>query len=149
MRNGFLGVCCYQPRHEENVGTLWRSSMSYGASFISTVGRRYVRQASDTSKTDQKMPLLHYRDIDDLIEHLPAHAKLVGLELSERAVPLSKFRWPSNTVLLCGSEDRGIPPDVLDRCHHVVQIESPQPWSLNVSVAGSIAMRDFYIKGLR
>ena len=147
--HGFLGVCCYQPKHEVNVGTLWRSSFLYGASFIATVGRRYTYQASDTPKTPNKIPLHHYRDIDDLVEHLPFSTPLVGLELSDRAVPLSKFCWPSNAVLICGAEDFGLPPKVLDRCHHVVQIESPQPWSLNVSVAGSIALRDRYIKGLR
>lgn len=146
---GINGVAIYQPKHDVNVGTLWRSAFLYKANFLATVGRRYTYQASDTSKTTQRIPLIHYADIDDLIEHLPTATPLVGLELADRAVPLSEFKWPTNSLLLCGAEDFGLPPKVLDRCHHVVQIESPQPWSMNVSVAGSLALYDRYIKGSR
>lgn len=149
LPRGVLGVACYRPKHEVNVGSLWRSSFLYGADFIATVGRRYVYQASDTPHTSKHVPLLHYKDIDDLIDHLPHGCPLVGLELDQRAVPLSKFRWPSNSVLLVGAEDAGLPPRVLDKCHYVVQIESAQPWSMNVSVAGSIALRERYLQGLR
>lgn len=146
---GFTGVAVWQPKHEVNVGSLWRSSFLFGADFLATVGRRYEHQASDTPKTPQRIPLFHYRDIDDLLEHTPRGCPVVGIELSERAVPLSQFKFPSSCTILCGAEDHGLPPKVLDRCHHVVQIESAQPWSMNVSVAGSIALRERYLQGLR
>lgn len=146
---GFLGVVCWQPKHEVNVGTLWRSSFLYGANFIGTVGRRYVQQASDTSKTSQRVPMIHYRDIDDLVEHLPNGCPLIGVELDERATPLSKFQFPPSGVLLLGAEDHGLPPKVLDRCHHLIQIESPQPWSMNVATAGTICLHSRYIQRQR
>lgn len=147
-RVGFTGIAVWQPKHEVNVGGLWRSGFLYNANFLATVGRRYSYQPSDTPKTTQRIPLFHFEDMDDLLAHTPHGCPVVGIELSDRAVPLSKFQFPPSCLLLCGAEDHGLPPKILDRCHHVVQIESAQPWSMNVSVAGSIAMRERYLQGL-
>lgn len=144
---GYFGVGIYHPRHEVNVGTLWRSAHTYGASFIATVGRHYQHQASDTCKTPYSTPLHHYRDADDLYEHLPHGCQLIGVELCERAVPLPEFQHPHNAMYLLGAEDHGLPPWVLQRCHQVVQIPTPGPMSLNVSVAGTLLMHDRYMRG--
>ncbi|WPH57748.1 RNA methyltransferase, TrmH family [Mycobacterium phage WXIN] len=146
---GFAAMVCYQPKHEVNVGTLWRSAFLYDIAFLGTVGRRYEKQASDTPNTPNKVPLVHYSDIDDLVEHLPYGCPLVGVELDERSVPLSRFCHPPNAVYLVGAEDHGLPPKVLDKCHAIVQIETPNPWSMNVSVAGSMVLRDRYLQGLK
>jgi tRNA G18 (ribose-2'-O)-methylase SpoU len=86
------------------------------------------------------VPLHHYADLDDLIAHLPHGCPLVGVELDARSEPLPLFTHPRRALYLLGAEDHGLPPAVLERCHHVVQIPTPQPWSLNVAVAGSIVM---------
>ncbi|MBP2341048.1 tRNA G18 (ribose-2'-O)-methylase SpoU [Saccharothrix coeruleofusca] len=143
---GFFGVAVYHAKHEDNIGTLWRSAKTYDASLLATVGRRYEPQASDTCKAPLSVPLYHYPDLDDLIEHLPQGCPLVGVELDARAVPLPQFRHPLRALYLLGAEDHGLPPAVLERCHHVVQVPTPQAWSLNVAVAGSLVMADRYAK---
>lgn len=151
MTAGFYGVAVWHPKHEVNVGTLWRSAMTYQASMLATIGSRYKPQASDTCRAHNAIPLHHYRDIDDLIAHLPYGCPLVGVELDARAVSLNEFTHPVRALYLLGAEDHGLPAAVLDRCHHVVQIPSPSPWSLNVAVAGSLVMHDRWSKtgGLR
>ncbi|WP_280412587.1 RNA methyltransferase [Nocardia asiatica] len=146
---GYCGVAVWHPKHEVNVGTLWRSAHTYGAAFLATVGRRYTQQASDTCKAPNAIPLHHYGDIDDLIAHLPSSCPLVGVELDDRAETLTTFQHPDRALYLLGAEDHGIPPAVLDRCHYVIQIPSPAAWSLNVSVAGSLILHDRYIKSSR
>lgn len=141
---GYYGVAVYRPRHEDNVGTLWRSAKTYDAAFLATVGRRYEPQSSDTCKAPLSVPLHHYADLDDLIAHLPHGCPLVGVELDDRSVSLARFRHPMRALYLLGAEDNGLPPTVLERCHHVVQIPTPQPWSLNVAVAGSMVMAHRY-----
>lgn len=143
---GFFGIAVYRAKHEVNVGTLWRSASSYGAAMVATVGERYQRQSSDTTKAWRHTPLVHYRDIDDLIEHLPHACPLVGVELDPRANLLTQYAHPDRALYLLGAEDHGLPVAVLDRCHQVVQIPSPQPWSLNVAVAGSLIMHDRFVK---
>ncbi|WP_027500429.1 RNA methyltransferase [Rhodococcus sp. UNC363MFTsu5.1] len=139
---GFFGVAVYHPKHEVNVGTLWRSAFTYNASLLATIGARYEPQASDTCKTPLSVPLHHYDDIDDLIRHVPHRCPIVGVELDARAVPLTDFVHPDRAMYLLGAEDHGLPERVLDLCHYVVQIPTPADWSLNVSVAGSILMHD-------
>lgn len=147
MTTGYSAVAVYHPKTEANVGTLWRSAKSYQASMIATVGpRRYEYQSSDTCKTHKSLPLIKFADIDDLIAHLPYGCQLVGVELSDRAVSLTRFQHPDRALYLLGAEDWGIPDDVLAKCHHVVQIPSPEPWSLNVSVAGSLVLHDRFLK---
>jgi len=144
---GFFGVAVYHPKTEANIGTLWRSATAYQASVIATVGpRRYEHQASDTCKTPMHLPLLKFEDVDDLVAHLPYGCQLVGVELSDRSEPLTKFAHPSRAFYLLGAEDHGLPDPVLQRCHQVVQIPSPVSWSLNVSVAGSLVLHDRFVK---
>lgn len=144
---GFCGVAVYHPKTESNVGTLWRSAMIYQASLIATVGpRRYEHQASDTTKAPLHIPLIKFEDVDDMIGHLPFACELVGVELSDRSVPLTRFAHPDRALYLLGAEDRGLPDDILARCPRVVQIPSPVDWSLNVSVAGSMVLHDRFVK---
>lgn len=51
---------------------------------------------------------------------------------------------PLRALYLLGAEDHGLPPEVLARCHEVVQVPSPSPYSLNVAVAGSLVLYDRY-----
>lgn len=137
---GYFGIGIYHGKTKHNIGTLWRSAYLYEASFIFTVGRRYQKQASDTPNTRQHVPLFEFDTIDDLVAHLPFSCPLVGVELDPRAVPLGKFTHPERAAYLLGAEDHGLPLSVLDRVHHVVQIETPRPQSHNVAVAGSLLM---------
>lgn len=146
---GYSGIAIYHPKTEANVGTLWRSSMNFDVKLLATIGRRYKRQSSDTCKAPLSLPLHHYRDLDDLIEHLPHGCPLIGVELHERAVPLTGFRHPPQAMYLLGAEDHGLPDSVIARCHALVQIPTPTPWSLNVACAGSIVLADRYRKALR
>jgi tRNA G18 (ribose-2'-O)-methylase SpoU len=146
LSTGFFGIAVYHPKHEVNVGTLWRSAMTYDAALLATVGRRYRSQASDTCKAPKSIPLQHFADIDALIEGLPHSCPLIGVELDSRSEDLEYFEHPARGLYLLGAEDHGLPPEILDRCHRVIKVESAEPWSLNLAVAGSIVMRDRYIK---
>ena len=145
---GYFGVVAYQPKHEVNVGTLFRQAFLYEASFVGTVGRRYEKQPSDTPNTPMRVPTFNWKTFDDLKDNLPYGCPLIGVELCEKSVPLNRFWHPPNALYLMGAEDHGLPPKVLEQCHKVVQIPSPKEWSMNVSVAGSIVIWDRYAQGL-
>lgn len=146
MANGFFAVGIANAKSEVNIGTLWRSASLYEAAFIFTVGARYRRQASDTMKTPRNVPLFNFVDIDDLFGHLPNGCPLVGVEMDKRSVPLKDFRHPERGVYLLGAEDHGLTVDQRNRCHHLVQIETKLPQSLNVAVAGSLMIYDRFLK---
>jgi len=142
---GYFGIAVWMPKHEVNVGSLWRTADSYGAAFLGTVGRRYRHQSSDTGRAEIHTPLVHYRDLDDLIEHLPKGCPLIGVELDPRAIPLDRFAHPLRGLYLLGAEDHGLPTEVIDRCHYLVEIAAVTHNSLNVAVAGGIVIHSRYV----
>ncbi len=142
---GFFGVGIYHPKHEVNQGTLWRSAFAFGANFAFTVGQRFKKQASDVPRAWHHVPMYHYRDLDDLVEHLPHDCMLVGVELDERSHPLDRFVHPERCCYLLGAEDHGLPPAVIERCHALVQVPGLKT-CLNVATAGSLVMYDRHIQ---
>lgn len=141
---GYFGVVAYSPRHDTNIGTLWRSASTYDAAFIATIGARYIRQPGDTPKTPLHTPLWSFDTFDDFIGSMPTECKLIAVELATNSIPLPDFDHPERAVYLLGAEDTGIPAGILDQCDDVVQIPTPARWSLNVAVAGSITLASRY-----
>ncbi|NMP14942.1 RNA methyltransferase [Thalassotalea sp. Y01] len=138
--DGFFGIGIYNNKEQVNLGTLWRSAYILGASFIFTVDSKYKKQGTDVVNAWQKIPLFHYRDMDDLITHLPYDTRLVGVELDDKAMDIIDYQHPFRCVYLLGNEQSGLPSDAISRCHELVKL--PGDYSLNVSVAGSIVLYD-------
>ncbi len=144
---GYYGIGVYRSKTEANVGTLWRSAFSLGASFIFTVGRRYPHQPTDVTKAWRHIPLLEYADLDDFLAHRPLDCPLVGVELCERAEPLETFCHPERAIYLLGPEDGSLSTAALDACQYIVQFDSR--YCLNVAAAGTVVMYDRQSKARR
>lgn len=144
MQRGYFAIGMQLPKHECNVGTLWRSADLLGAAFIFTIGKRYKHQASDTMKSWHNVPLFEFESVDELIDHLPYSCPLVGVELADRAYRLENFVHPERAAYLLGAEDCGLTKAALDACHAIVQL--PGRYSMNVASAGSIVMYDRLVK---
>ena len=140
IEKGFFGIGIYQPKRGENIGTLWRSAYILGASFIFTVDKKYKRQPSDVLKSWRHIPLYHYDTISELYKALPYDSRLVGVEMGETSTILKDFEHPTRAVYILGSEDNGLPENIIEKCHALVRLEGNH--SLNVAVAGSILLHD-------
>ena len=143
-KRGFFGIGIYNPKTETNVGTLWRSAHNFGAAFIFTIGKRYRREPSDTTKAWRSIPLLTFDTVTDFRIHIPLDTRIIGIEQTPRSRPLANWIHPDRVIYLLGAEDFGLPSDVLDLCNAVVAIESPM--CFNVAAAGSIVMYDRAVK---
>lgn len=141
---GFYGIGIVGSKTPLNVGTLWRSAFSLGASFIFTAGRRYPRQASDTVKAWRHVPLIEFADVEALWEAIPYDCVPIAVELDQRARPINNYVHPERAIYLLGAEDHGLPKFALDRARDVIQL--PGAYCLNVAVAGSIVMYDRAVK---
>jgi tRNA G18 (ribose-2'-O)-methylase SpoU len=146
MPRGYFGIGICGGKTPENLGTLWRTASLYDAAFVFTVGKRYPGQSSDTAHTPLHTPLMHFDDIDSLKKHLPWSCPLIGVELDPRAHELSNYHHLDRAVYLLGAEDHGLTMRQRDMCHQLVQIESLNPWSMNVAVAGSIVLHSRHVQ---
>jgi tRNA G18 (ribose-2'-O)-methylase SpoU len=141
---GYFEIGVYHPKREANVGTLWRSAMQLGAAGIFIIGPRYKKQSSDTVKAWQHIPLRTYADWYEFSSGRPYNAQLIAVEMG--GIPLTTFTHPERAVYLLGAEDHGIPPEVLEKCQHVVSIEAMGQESYNLAVAGSLVMYDRMVR---
>ncbi len=87
-----------------------------------------------------RIPLFHYDTFEDLLNNIPYNCRLIGVEIDDKATLLSEFEHPQRAIYLLGSEDQGLPPEVLEKCHFVIKL--PGNSSMNVGVTGSIVLND-------
>lgn len=141
---GYFGIGIEHPKTGVNVGTLWRTAHNFGASFIFTIGHRYNKQPSDTTKAWRSIPLYGFTSFDEFYGHMPYDCELVGVEYPHAtARPLSTFTHPQRAIYLLGAEDRGLSKLALKKCHRFTYISGSRlEQSLNVATAGSIIMYD-------
>ncbi|PWH81960.1 rRNA methyltransferase [Algibacter marinivivus] len=140
FKNEFFGIGIQNGKTPENLGVLWRSAQNLGASFIFTIGNRYAKQACDTHDAVKAMPYFHYETFENFLNNIPKGARIVGVELTDKAEPLETFHHPRRCVYLLGAEDHGLSKQAIDKSHFLVKFNSKL--SLNVSVAGSIVLYD-------
>lgn len=138
---GFWAIGAYRLKKEFNFGTVLRNAYAFGASFVFTIGPRFSRQASDTSRAWRHVPVFCYADVEDLKAHLPYASELVAVELADGAIDLPRFVHPERACYLLGAEDDGLPPDVTALCDHVVSVPGAA-YCLNLASAGTIVMYD-------
>lgn len=143
MKRGYFAIGIYEPKTETNVGTLWRSAHNFGADFIFTIGKRYKKERTDTTKAERHIPLYHYKDIEDFKTHLPTGAEIVFIEQTTGARNIKETCHPERAIYILGAEDFGVPEEIM-KGHQKVFIDTPM--CLNVAVAGSIIMYDRSIK---
>lgn len=143
MKKGHYGIGIYQTKEIDNVGTLFRSAMNFGADYIFTIGARYKKQRTDTTKTWRNIPLFEFTDWSDFMAHIPRDAELVFIEQTEDAQALETYAHPKQAIYILGAEDHGVPVELM-RGHQKVQIDTPM--CLNVATAGSIVMYDRHTK---
>jgi len=136
----YFEIGIYHPKSAANVGTLWRTAYQLGAAGVFTIGQRYKTQPSDPFKVPRHIPLRNYTDFDAFLTSKPIGALLVGVE--QEGTLLSDFDHPPQAIYLLGAEDKGLPPDVLEKCNAIVSLEAMLRPSFNVTVAGSIVMYD-------
>lgn len=142
---GYFGIGVYHPKTQENIGTLWRHAYLYGADFLFTIGRRYRKQASDTSNTTLHIPIYNYKDYQDFVDHIPYNCPIVCIELTENAQSLPSVHHPERAIYLLGAEDHGLPSEILED-KQIIQIPAPRPQSMNVATSGTLIMYDRFIK---
>jgi len=124
-----------------NVGTLVRSAHAFGASFVFTLGSGLDMtqlRLVDTSDGSRHIPLYAWPSPAELV--LPHGCQLVGVELTDEAIPLPSFRHPLRAAYVLGPERGSLSPELQQRCHFIVRI--PTAFCVNVGVAAAVVMYD-------
>ena len=139
-KSGYFGIGCIGMKTADNYGTLFRTAQIFNADFIFIIGRRFSKQASDTMKSWRHIPMFEYTDFEDFNNHRPYDCHLIGIEMTDSAIPIKEYTHPKQACYLLGAEDHGLTNEAIDACQDIIYL--PGERSLNVSVAGSIVIFD-------
>ena len=100
-----------------NLGNLMRISHAFGASFFFSIDAQ-VRMAdvklADTSAAAGHLPCYKFDTAADL--RLPQGCRLVGVEITEDAIELPRFKHPTRAAYVFGAERYSLSPSTLARC---------------------------------
>ena len=137
---GYFGVGVDGISKPMNLGNLMRIANAFGASFFFTINAQVKLSdaQSDTSRTQGALPLYAYKNAAEF--RLPTGCRLVGVEITDDAVELPRFRHPQRAAYVFGAERLSLSPEILSRCEFVVKI--PTRFSINVGMAGAIVLYD-------
>jgi tRNA G18 (ribose-2'-O)-methylase SpoU len=123
-----------------NLGNLVRIAHAFDASFFFSIAPRLKLSAanSDTSNAEGQLPFYSHDKVEDF--RLPLGCRLVGVEITDDAVELPRFRHPARAAYVFGAERYSLSPQMLSLCEFVVKI--PTRFSINVGMAGAIVLYD-------
>lgn len=136
----YFGIGVYRPKTAENVGSLWRTAYILGADYIFLIDAKYKKQASDVLKVWSKIPLFQFEDFESFRTSMPYSCRLIGIEQDKTSIPIKDYEHHGRAVYLLGSEDNGLPKEIKEQCHELIEL--PGESSMNVAVAGSIVVFD-------
>jgi len=137
---GYFGVGVDGISKPMNLGNLVRIAHAFDASFFFSIAPRLKLSdaQSDTSHAQGALPFYNFAKPEDL--RLPIGCRLVGVEITDDAVELPRFRHPMRAPYVFGAERLSLSPKVLKACAFVVKI--PTRFSINVGMAGAIVLYD-------
>src|SRR6201999_428839 len=137
---GYFGVGVDGISKPMNLGNLVRISHAFDASFFFSIAPRLKLSDanSDTSRAQGALPFYAFDKPEEF--RLPVGCRLVGVEITDDAVELPRFRHPSCAAYVFGAERFSLSPQMLSLCEFVVKI--PTRFSINVGMAGAIVLYD-------
>jgi len=138
---GYFGIGAEEISKAMNVAALMRTAHAFGASFVFSIGTVHAGHQwgrVDTSDATDNLPYYRFDDAGSTL--LPRGCELVGVEITDEAVPLPSFHHPRRAAYVLGRERGSLSDDLLARCDHVVKI--PSRFSINLAIAGAMVMYD-------
>jgi tRNA G18 (ribose-2'-O)-methylase SpoU len=141
-----LRLLAHNVRSLWNVGSFFRTCDALGVEHLYLTGYTGHPPRKEITKTalgaEETVAWTHERDPFPILASLKKeHWKIVVLELTPSAVPLTDFTAEEKTCLVVGHELTGVPQEILAIADSVIKIPMlGQKESLNVAVAAGIAL---------
>ena len=140
-----FGVLCTNFQNDFNIGSVIRNANAFLAKKVYVYGRRKWDRRGAVGTHNYLH--LDYLPAEYDLTQLKKQYTLVGIDNIDGAVPINDYEWPENALMCFGSEQSGLPQDLIDECKDVVYIKQyGSVRSLNVACASSIVMYDYLNK---
>ncbi|MCF8061287.1 MAG: 23S rRNA (guanosine(2251)-2'-O)-methyltransferase RlmB [Deltaproteobacteria bacterium] len=139
---------------EGNLGALIRTAAFFGAAGLviprdraAGLGERVAKRSAGASLL---LPVAREVNLVRALDRLDQAGFWIIGAAGEAAADVYGFDWVRDTVLVVGSEDRGLAPNVRAHCHEIVAIPgSGRVASLNVAVAAGAILSEIVRQRMR
>jgi tRNA G18 (ribose-2'-O)-methylase SpoU len=130
--------------HDQNIGTVVRTANAFAAAAVHIVGRRRWNRRG-AMVTDRYQHIEHHPDVESLLNWAEAKGiAVVAVDNVPGSVPIERFDFPRDCVLLFGQEGPGITDAASHGSIATVSIASfGSTRSINAGVAAGIAMHSW------
>ena len=130
-------------RSAHNVGSVYRTAYSYGFTNIVHIGITPNNEnpsfKSASRGAEKHISTFFYKSMDELIDILKREKYILySLEISQNAIPLNKIKIQQPFAIVLGNEALGVSKIAMDNCDAIIEIETINKRSLNVSIAFGI-----------
>lgn len=133
-----------------NLGAIIRSAYGFGAQGLVLPKRRSASLDASSFKASAgaaaHLPIARVANLNDAIKDFKDKGFWVYGAESQGSQELSQVSFPKKTLLVLGSEDKGISRLVKDSCDGLFKIPMADFESLNVSVASGIACYSYFLQ---
>ncbi|MBC3764804.1 RNA methyltransferase [Neptunicella marina] len=140
MSDNKVTIGLVNPKSPANVGSILRAAGCFGANKVLYSGQRYARAKAFHTDTKNAQSAIPTQAVDDLSQHIPANATVVGIELVEGAEVLIDFQHPENAFYVFGPEDGSLTQEQLNWCDKVVYL--PTKGCLNLAATVNVVLYD-------
>ncbi|CAK0873086.1 unnamed protein product [Prorocentrum cordatum] len=144
---GWFAIGLHRCKYSSNHDSLWRGAWQMGASFVFLVGDRLGGVAAGNADTCQgwlRLPSLNCILTPPRLRRPPGGepgGRSPGGGGNGRAA-VGGIPAPATRRVPARAEDHGLPPSVVARCTHHVQLPTVRESSLNVACCGAVVMYD-------
>lgn len=129
-----------------NVGTIMRTAAAFAVEHVWLAGNSASPQHPSSRKTSLGTErLVAWSMVDSAADTAKLAAEdglqVLGIELTDAAVPLTSVVLEADVCVVLGNEDHGLAPATLARCDAVAYVPQPgKVGSLNVAAAAAVAL---------
>lgn len=127
-----------------NMGSIVRSANAFGVRMVHVIGRRQWNKRGAMA-TDRYMHITYHATVDEFVAFAHQRNKrIIAVDNVPSAQSIHSTDLPESSILVFGSEGRGISDALLSVCETCVEIrQSGSTRSLNVAAAAAIAMYEW------
>ena len=125
-----------------NMGTIVRNANAFGVRHVHVIGRKQWNKRGAMA-TDKYVHVHYYPEMSDFMK-IAKDRTLIAVDNVSGSLPMYKCELPEDSILIFGSENNGIRPELLKEAEKIVAIEQfGSTRSINVGVASGIAMYEW------
>jgi len=134
-------------QHDMNIGSIVRSANAFAAETVHIIGRKRWNKRG-AMVTDRYQHVLYHSTVADFLEWARGAGRpIVALDNVPGSVPIDKFVFPADCILLFGQEGPGLSAEAVAAADAVVEItQYGSTRSLNASAAAAIAMHAWIVQ---